>query len=905
MRVGVSAAGGGPVADPGGPATVVAGRVLAWLGFGGAATVAASCALVPLALGRAAGQPLLAGLPLLGVGLVLSGAALAAGGRLFRQVAAGLLVPLLAAALLRPVAELGAGFLLLATGLVAAGLAGAVRLLPQRHRIGPRFGALLVAGGSAQVGVLATGVLAVLAATRSLPPWRGAAAGPDLSWGWQLPLVVVLAVGAVALLLPKGARPVTVLLGVVFTAAALPAVTATPWPATLAVDLVVGAVLLTMVLRPGHRVSTVLVGASAAAALTVHGLLVGLAAPGGTLAALGAVLVVGLAAPVVAGRGPGVPHAVAGTALVAALLAAPTVVAVALHAAGTPAWWQLRAGSVAAALLLGVLLAVRRLRPDLEGYAGTALALALAVPGPAALIGPGREPVALYAALAVLLLVLAGRGGVPAAHPADRASRTGRAVPARLVGGGSAVLAVLAVAPEALRALLVPYGELVRPWAGAPGSAPFPGAPAGAVALLVLAATAALVARRTVGGRAVPALVALPFLATVPPVLLVAVRAPWPAVPAVVLLTGVGALLVGALTGPGDPGGLTASGDPAVPGRPATGRRVPTALVVVPVGLLWTGAGLAGLLATRAGTLAGLGLLVVAAAVVGAAGRSAALRLLGWLAAIGSAACLAVTAPLAAELPLQASGFTVLGVAVLVLLGGPVLAGRLPGGPADRRLARRAFEAVAQALALVALLLTVGAPRHAAAVCILWGVAVALRVLRRSESTPARWAFAAVAGVSELLGTWLLLTTGEVVLLEAYTVPAAGLALAAGTVALRARPGLTSWLALGPGLAAGLLPSLASVLGVPDPQPWRRLLVGVAALVVVLGGAVRRWQAPVLLGGAVLTLLALHELVLSWDLLPRWSYLAAGGLALIALAATYERRRRDLARLRVALGRMG
>ncbi|MEV1147155.1 hypothetical protein, partial [Micromonospora sp. NPDC049799] len=91
----------------------------------------------------------------------------------------------------------------------------------------------------------------------------------------------------------------------------------------------------------------------------------------------------------------------------------------------------------------------------------------------------------------------------------------------------------------------------------------------------------------------------------------------------------------------------------------------------------------------------------------------------------------------------------------------------------------------------------------------------------------------------------------------------------------------------------------------PDPQPWRRLLLGVAALATVLAGATRRWQAPVVLGTVTLTPLALHELARGWDLLPRWIFLALGGLALIGLAATYERRRRDLARLRTAVGRMG
>lgn len=141
--------------------------------------------------------------------------------------------------------------------------------------------------------------------------------------------------------------------------------------------------------------------------------------------------------------------------------------------------------------------------------------------------------------------------------------------------------------------------------------------------------------------------------------------------------------------------------------------------------------------------------------------------------------------------------------------------------------------------------------------------------------------------------------------LEAYTLPAAALALGAGLLALRTRPGLTSWPALGPGLVAALLPSLVSVLTGPDPQPVRRLLLGAAALGAVLAGATRRWQAPVLLGGGVLTLLALHELARGWDLLPRWIYLGVGGLALVGLAATYERRRRDVARLRAAVGQLG
>ncbi|MEU5787652.1 hypothetical protein ABZ754_07965 [Micromonospora purpureochromogenes] len=862
-RIGGPAAGGGPVAGPRVPAVVRAGQVLAWLGFGATTALAAGCALVPLAWGRAAGRPLLAGAPLLLVGLVLLGAAWAAGGRLFRQVAAALLVPVLAAALLRPVAELRPGVLLVAAALVTAALAGAARVVPARLRSGPRVGALLVAGALAQVGVLATLLVAGGAVARSLPAWRGAAAGPAVGWGWQLPVAVALTAAAIGLLLPRAARPVTALVGAALTASALPAVAATPWPAALAIDLVVGVALVLAVVRPARRTPTVVVGSLAGAALLGHGLLVALAAPGGMLVTFGVLLPAGLAVAALARRETPAQRAVAGSGLAVALLAVPAGTVVALLAAGSTPWWQLRAGFAAAVVPLVALGALRRHWPDLDGYASAASAVALGVLGLAPVVVPAAEPVPLYAALAALLLVAVDRG--------TPASAVGRVVAAAL-----AVVAALAVAPVAVTALFSPYDGPLEPWSGVPATGPLPGGWAGGVALLVLAVAAALVGRRTGGGAAVPALPVLPFAAAALPVLLAAAGTPWPVVPAVVLLTGLAALLAAALRPP----------------NPLLGA------VAVPVGALWTLAGLTGLLATRPGTLAGLALLVVAAAVAGVAGRRAEVRLAGCLVAVAAATGFAVTASLAAGLPLRTAGFAVLAVAVAVLYAAPPLARRTP-------VTGQAAEGAAQAVALVALLLTASAPRHAATVCVLWGAAVAPRVLRRGESVDRRWAFAGIAGGSELLGAWLLLAAGKVVLLEAYTLPAAGLALVAGVVALRTRPGLTSWLALGPGLAAGLLPGLVSVLVAPEPQPWRRLLLGVAALAVVLAGATRRWQAPVVLGGSTLALLALHELVRGWDLLPRWIFLAVGGFALIALAATYERRRRDLTRLRAAVGRMG
>jgi hypothetical protein len=196
-----------------------------------------------------------------------------------------------------------------------------------------------------------------------------------------------------------------------------------------------------------------------------------------------------------------------------------------------------------------------------------------------------------------------------------------------------------------------------------------------------------------------------------------------------------------------------------------------------------------------------------------------------------------------------------------------------------------------------------GSVRHAAIVCALWGAAVGVRALWPSENVGHRRGLAVAAACCELLAWWLLLAADDIRLVEAYTLPAALVALLAGALAHRTQPDLRSWLAYGPSLAATFLPSLAVVLGDPG-QPVRRLLLGLGALAAVLLGAVRRYQAPVVLGGATLVAVAVHELVLVSQLLPTWTPIIAAGLLLVWLAITYERRRRDLTRLRHAVTRM-
>ncbi|WP_091651011.1 SCO7613 C-terminal domain-containing membrane protein [Micromonospora pallida] len=966
---------GGPVGSAG--PLVVAGRVTAWIGYALALATAAVCAVAALVLGEAFGTTLAAGLPLLVVGAVLFGAALVAGGPVLRAVAAALLVVLLALAVLRPVAELRRSVLLVVAAVVVLALAGAVRGLPGRLRVGPRAGALVVTGVLAHVVLVLTGVLAVAGVLGSVPPWRGAADGPDLPWGWQLPAAVLLTVGAGLLLLPRAARFPVALGGGLVAVLAAPAVRPAPWPAVVALGLVAGAALLLVaVFRPGGPAYRPPLTAAAGVILLGHALLVGLAAPVGAGAVLVGVSLTGL---VVAGRArrlTGTARWLAGPALTVALLAVPALVVVTQVELGSSLPWRLRGPGLAVGLLPVALVAVRRHWPDLQRYAGAALAGALPLVGVAPLVVPAGEPVAVYLAVAALVAVV----GSAVARPDGGL---------RWVGLALAVAAGAALVPAGFRVLVTPYGWLGSIWSGAPdgvGLAPgvTPVRLAAGVAFLVLLLAVAVAGRSTPLGRQGVLLLAPPLGAVAVPVLLAGTGAPWPALPAASLLLGAALLLLATLTPiPSSAvvplGALAPLGAPApsgavapAPGRPTveppakpvaaptafpTGSPAPAVAPaavspaspalrpVLPVlggtGLMLAGAGLAGLLPTRAGTLAGLGLVLVVAVVVGIAGRANAVRPVGWAGAALTATGLAVTATAAADLPLRTAGSAVLAVAVLVLGAAALLASSAstssppavplaplastpsppavplaplastsPPAAAPRRPHRRPAEglvldAAAQGIALTAFLLAVGSRRHAAVLCVLWGAAVALRALRPGEPVGRRWIFAAVAGGSELLGAWLLLTVAEVTLLEAYTLPAAGLAVLAGLVALRTRPGLTSWIALGPGLAAALLPSLVSVLVGAEPQPWRRLLLGAGALGVVLFGAVRRWQAPVVLGGAVLVPLALHEVVRSWDLVPRWIFLAVGGLALLGLATTYERRRRDLARLRSVVGRMG
>lgn len=141
---------------------------------------------------------------------------------------------------------------------------------------------------------------------------------------------------------------------------------------------------------------------------------------------------------------------------------------------------------------------------------------------------------------------------------------------------------------------------------------------------------------------------------------------------------------------------------------------------------------------------------------------------------------------------------------------------------------------------------------------------------------------------------------------EAYAVPAGARLLVAGYAHRRRHRDLSSWAAYSGGLATLLVPSTIAVFG--DRGLVRPTLLGAAALAVLLLGLRRRLQAPLLFGGAVLAFDAVVQLrpylTAGYDATPRWVLIGAAGLLLLGVGITYERRLRDLRRLRQGFGRM-
>ena len=513
--------------------------------------------------------------------------------------------------------------------------------LPERLRLGPRLGGGAVGGGILIVtaGIALTEAAHALAA--STPFWSADLAGWSARvsaiapYGWQVPVSLLLAAGAAWALLPKQVGGdigfVTLCLG----ALAVPAVAGLPWwsPALIAGALAVvagiGAALVGPTDPPGtHRRRS---------GLAVLGLYA-TAASGATSAATGIVLsgivAAGVVVATLARLRRTVPASVAGIATAAALAAAPGAAAATAVAGGIG-----RTGVLASALAVAALgiLVVAGLR-----LAGVEWGVSVFGVGIAALVVAGLrhlDPSAASVWAAAGALVATAAAALPDPSHSDRrvvtAALATTAVPA-------AILAAAVSASAWLTALVGPYRTLRQVWAGY-AATPEPRGPATAmVTLLLLAGVCAGIALTLGGGRYVLAAILAP-LAAACVVLPSAVGAsreatPWVAL-AVALLTGLGAAL----------------SPPTLPSA-ATLLRGTAGIVCAVTG----GAGMAGSLATRAATLAALGLVAAGGLVAALLGRDPAARTVAWIVSSTAGFALPPTALAADGRELRPAAFAVL-----------------------------------------------------------------------------------------------------------------------------------------------------------------------------------------------------------------------------------------------------
>ena len=219
-----------------------------------------------------------------------------------------------------------------------------------------------------------------------------------------------------------------------------------------------------------------------------------------------------------------------------------------------------------------------------------------------------------------------------------------------------------------------------------------------------------------------------------------------------------------------------------------------------------------------------------------------------------------------------------------------------------RRPVRRTAQVVAAAAGLPALSVSAVDPDRLWVALLVAGLATAVAALTSTQRVLG-WA----AGVLLAASSWVRLALSDVVAPEAYTVPGGVALLVVGYLRRRRDPEYGSWQAYGSGLSLALVPSL--LRAVSDSGDLRPLLLALVAAAVVGVGAVRRLQAPLLLGGAVLAIDALVQLApylaAVYEVVPRWITIGSLGLALLVAGATYEQRVRDLRRVGRTVARLG
>lgn len=178
--------------------------------------------------------------------------------------------------------------------------------------------------------------------------------------------------------------------------------------------------------------------------------------------------------------------------------------------------------------------------------------------------------------------------------------------------------------------------------------------------------------------------------------------------------------------------------------------------------------------------------------------------------------------------------------------------------------------------------------------------AVATALVAATSPSRRWWAWLSATALTGAI--WIQAATLQLTAPEPYTLPAGALLVAVGIRARRLAAERSTWPVYGPGLLVLTLPSL--VLAWTEPLSWRAAAVGLTALLILLTGANRRLQAPLLIGAGELAVLVLRELGPYALAVPRWAAIGAAGVLLLAVGVTWESRLADLHRARHRLATM-
>jgi xanthine/uracil permease len=311
--------------------------------------------------------------------------------------------------------------------------------------------------------------------------------------------------------------------------------------------------------------------------------------------------------------------------------------------------------------------------------------------------------------------------------------------------------------------------------------------------------------------------------------------------------------------------------------------RVRPGLVVLPVAVAPLIAAIGWSVTTRAASLVALAALVVTATVAAVIARSDEVRVPPTVGAGAASALLSAVVTRAAGAGVAPAAFAAAVAGLVVLLVGAALfSGRIEGLALEWTggvaVVAAAFVA-ATGIGWLAGILTVAAP------------VLVLAALVQGERART---YGTLAGIAAVVASWSWLGAAHVGTVEAYTAPAAAFALGLG-LALWQRGPARSWVALGPAIVLALGPTL--LIGIADGDAARDATVAVIACAVVVAGAWKRLQAPLVLGTTALLALAVDILGPAVASLPRWIPPAVAGLVLMWIGATFETRRERARRM--------